>query len=49
MGDIIKEMPSEIPMNPIRKLYEKVPSGVYFTKQAVDEEHNIAKYELKVS
>ncbi|XP_050727390.1 endoribonuclease Dicer-like isoform X4 [Eriocheir sinensis] len=49
MDDIIKETLTDIPMNCIRKLYEKVPSGVQFVKLPMEEEEDaMAKYEVRI-
>lgn len=50
MDDIIKETLTAIPMNCIRKLYEKLPDGVQFIKLPKEEEEDAgAKYEVRVS
>lgn len=49
MGDIIDQTLTDIPINCIRKLYEKVPAGVKFVKKPMKEDDTMAEYEVTVS
>ena len=51
MVEIIDEtlMGSDIPINCVRKLYEKVPSGLNFIKGHFEEGDTTVTYELQVS
>lgn len=49
MGHIIQATMTDIPIDPVRKLYEEMPNKVHFIKVPREEEEDVAKCKVKVS